>query len=369
MRNIEIQETADGAILSFDYDRELVAAVKTAFPKARWSAASRAWTLPGKAAVKRAEAWKAERLAATAAAVQVENAARAAVAADAIVSSRVARSASGWIVTVPYDEESVAELRAITGAQWSKTDKSWSVPVRATDALAAIVPALERRADAADIRKAAYDAERAAEREVRRIADAAERQARQDELNSRRMLVETRTLSVGDIIRRGDAAAVVTDLGKAFRIDDEDTSIYGMQPGRHYWMQYAYVRSANAAETETLVARETAEAIEEARIAVARAASHRVEQIAREIYRDGDQPQVGRVEGEDLLPKRLGYRFQGLRLANDGSLWLLQDNSADGDTWAHSNAGGSKGWRLTGDRVSALVNEICDLAVRGGDLG
>lgn len=373
MLQITVSPAADGAAIAFSYDRDLVAAVKDAFPKARWNAGTRVWTVPGKTAVRRAEAWAAGRADTARALGEQEAAARASVPTNAIASRWVSRTRDGWVVRTPYAESIVAALRSVPGGDWIAAQKAWLIPFRSTEALLSCLPGVEAAAEAAQAR---LDDERLS-REASVAQDRAERLAARAAAlpdRSRRMLVMAHEApSEGALVRRNGEAMVVEGLGKVFVIRDEDTSAHGLMPGNDYRARYAYLRPATVDEAGRLASLEVEEAAEAARQAASRAAAAdacaRFRDIADEIRRAGDMPRSNLAGARSLLRPGSGRRerFLDLLEAGDGALWLVQSNGPDGDDWSQNNLAGAIGWRLTGDLAATLAKEVRSLADVLGD--
>lgn len=386
-KSVKITKLSTGAAVTFGYDRDAVADFKKTFPKARWSADTKTWHVPGKLAGNRADRWLAAQQDISAKLAKADAVARDAGAFDGAPTSKyVTQTQDGYRVSTGYDAEIVKALKAIPGSSFEPGRKTWMVPHRSADDLKAALPAIEGIADkAAAAEKARLDkiasdraaeskrwAEEAAAREATRAAERARNVA------SRFPVLPGRGVKEGDVVRHGGKAVVVTGFGKSFRADDGFPSIYG-----HEWLghegsttRYAYTREATPSETAAFEVKEAAAkasaAERNALVSAARTAKSGIDAKF-----DASKP-VRKLSalpaGETLAHFGKQNAIYGggteFRLSADGkTIWKIRGNSADGDAWGASNAHGSivSKIRATKDAIAKLraLGELETSGLRG----
>jgi hypothetical protein len=119
--------------VSFSFDRMTVARFRGTFPRARWSDALQAWTVPGTMARRRIDRWLA-----TEAARRTpfeEERGRDAYEFEPILSPYLSVYDRGFQIRTPYSRTVVDELRQIPLARWNGDEKVWEVPYASYDEL------------------------------------------------------------------------------------------------------------------------------------------------------------------------------------------------------------------------------------------
>ena len=145
-------EAAPGGVnVRFRFDRERLAAFRDMFPNARWQKESGMWFVPDPGAADEVNRWIAERRQQE---QEADEAAEQAAESNGIEHPRVSRVPEGWAVRTPYDPALTELLRGLPGAEWDAGVKRWIVPVRATEALRAVLPRLTELAAEAESRAA-----------------------------------------------------------------------------------------------------------------------------------------------------------------------------------------------------------------------
>lgn len=144
---VRVVEAGPGALVSFPFDAATVERFKAAFPRARWRQDETAWFVPGKTAQKRAARWL-ERELATLAAFEDERG-RDAFSFEPIDSPYLS-AADGLVVTTPYSQTVIDELRAVPFARWDRERRAWIIPFRFYEALRARWPRIEAAAAQAE---------------------------------------------------------------------------------------------------------------------------------------------------------------------------------------------------------------------------
>lgn len=124
---------AETETVSFEFDRMTVARFREAFPRARWSDALQAWTVPGTTARHRIDRWL-ETEAARRAPFEEERG-RDAYEFEPILSPYLSVYDRGFRVSTPYSKTVVDELRQIPFARWNGDEKVWEVPYASYDEL------------------------------------------------------------------------------------------------------------------------------------------------------------------------------------------------------------------------------------------
>lgn len=379
MTKITVTPGTDCATVAFPYDRDLVASLKTEFPKARWDTGRKAWAIPGKTAAKRAEKWIAARKAAEPTADDAQRA-RDDLAFNPIESRRVGIDFSGLTVRTPYSEAIVALLRGIKGSSFDRgapnnKDGFWRVPVTSADALRAVLPEIERLSgeiEAADRAKAKARGARRAAQQAEWDRERQERQAAKTERVSRRyMELLSAAPPVGAVIRLRGEAIKVESLGKPWRLSDDDADMCGLLGHEGERVCYVYWREATEAEEADLTAREVAAARAAAERAEAKAALRVLEDTARG---QGEQPGGANVlDGEILLESDARLRLYGggsWWVAAEDGLWFVRNNGMDGDDWSRNNVrtggAGAIGWRLPRDPAMEAELRRIAAALKGG---
>jgi len=152
MDELMCEAAPGGANVRFPFDRERLAAFRDTFPNARWQKDSGAWFVPDPGAADRVDVWITERRRQER---EADEAAERAAESSGIEHPRVSRVLEGWAVRTPYDPALTELLRSLPGARWDAGVKRWIVPVRATEALRAVLPQLTALAAEAESRAAA----------------------------------------------------------------------------------------------------------------------------------------------------------------------------------------------------------------------
>lgn len=328
---------ADGAQVKFPKNPAWIASFKAKFPKARWSPACMAWGIPGKLAATRAAQW-ADQIAAGDTVADRQRIIDAA-AFDGVRSEFVTLTDRGVVVRTPYSTDVVAICRRL-GGRWDADAKVWRIDAANLSAVVSAIPEIDRLAREAAAKIAALEAEARAERVERQHRYAAERAVRDADMATRRShrhVVRAATApSAGDVLRHYGQVVVVESLGKAFRADDDLSSMGGPIGAEGEMVRYAYWRPASADEIEAFEARET-QAAERSRIA-----RERREAIAA-VAAGEIGPEIGHIpEGEeiwaDLTSAATGYTTR-IILSSDGWLWHVTTDQSDGAAWGVYNLG------------------------------
>jgi hypothetical protein len=139
MDEFTCEPTPNGANVRFRFDRERLTAFREVFPNARWEKDSGTWFVPDPGAADRISRWITERQ-------RQEREADKAAEGNGIEHPCVSRSPDGWAVRTPYDPALTELLRGLPGARWDAGGKCWIVPLRATEALRAVLPQLTEMA-------------------------------------------------------------------------------------------------------------------------------------------------------------------------------------------------------------------------------
>ena len=119
--------------VSFQFDRMTVARFRETFPRARWSDALQAWTVPGTTARRRIDRWL-ETEAARRRPFEEERG-RDAYEFEPILSPYLSVYDRGFRISTPYSRTVVDELRQIPFARWNGDEKVWEVPYASYDEL------------------------------------------------------------------------------------------------------------------------------------------------------------------------------------------------------------------------------------------
>lgn len=119
--------------VSFAFDRMTVARFRETFPRARWSEALQAWTVPGTTARRRIDRWL-ETEAARRTPFEEERG-RDAYAFEPIFSPYLSVYDRGFRIRTPYSRTVVEELRQLPFARWNGDEKVWEVPYASYDEL------------------------------------------------------------------------------------------------------------------------------------------------------------------------------------------------------------------------------------------
>jgi hypothetical protein len=119
--------------VSFAFDRMTVARFRETFPRARWSDALQAWTVPGTTARCRIDNWLATEAARRT--PYEEERGRDAYEFEPILSPYLSVYDRGFRIRTPYSRTVVGELRQIPFARWNGDEKAWEVPYASYDEL------------------------------------------------------------------------------------------------------------------------------------------------------------------------------------------------------------------------------------------
>ncbi len=129
----EAGSQAEPETVSFAFDRMTVARFRETFPRARWSGALRAWTVPGATARRRIDRWLATEAARRT--PYEEERGRDAYQFEPILSPYLSVYDRGFRIRTPYSRTVVEELRQIPFARWNGDEKAWEVPYASYDEL------------------------------------------------------------------------------------------------------------------------------------------------------------------------------------------------------------------------------------------
>ena len=121
------------ALARFPFDRMTAQRFRQTFPRAWWSDAQQAWTVPGKTAHRRIELWLAQEAARTSAFADERG--RDAYAFEPILSPYLEVDDSGFRIRTPYSRTIVEELHQIPFAKWDGEHRLWHVPFGSYDDL------------------------------------------------------------------------------------------------------------------------------------------------------------------------------------------------------------------------------------------
>lgn len=255
----------------------------------------------------------------------------------------VERGNSYWIITFPYADEDwffdlksgIKSLRGI----WQPNLTRWLVPLRNGEALLKYLRATESNAQPIKPREKTVEPQNP-------------------------YFIDINDASVGDVVRHRDQWVRVVKLGKDFRIEDHETSAYGLMPGEDYWARRAYYEPLGEEEA---AARDAEVAAEKARVNAINDKIDRAKEIFREILRIGEKPD------EDYhLPGRYwfcdsfdNYGCGWAFCVTEDFIWYVKNNGRDSDDWTQNNiltgGAGAMGWRIPFD--SSLAEEIRALDV------
>ncbi|MGF9565082.1 hypothetical protein AAIH70_16330 [Neorhizobium sp. BT27B] len=119
--------------VSFAFDRMTVARFRETFPRARWSDALQAWTVPGTTARRRIDRWLVAEAARRNPFEQERG--RDAYEFEPILSPYLSVYDRGFRIRTPYSRTVVEELRQIPFARWNGDEKVWEVPYASYDDL------------------------------------------------------------------------------------------------------------------------------------------------------------------------------------------------------------------------------------------
>jgi hypothetical protein len=166
-RETESHEEAqsDEETVSFAFDRMTVARFRETFPRARWSDALQAWTVPGKTARSRIDRWLA--IEAARKTPYDEERGRDAYAFEPILSAYLSVYDQGFRIKTPFSRTVVDELRQIPFARWNGEEKVWEVPFASYDDLQHRWKAIEEAAKRTE--EEAQAKRRSAERRKKRL--------------------------------------------------------------------------------------------------------------------------------------------------------------------------------------------------------
>jgi len=170
--------------VAFPFDRMSVARFRETFPRARWSDALQAWTVPGKTARRRIDRWLAAE--ASRKVPFDDERGRDAYEFEPILSSYLSVSDRGFRIRTPFSRTVVEELRQIPFARWNGEDKCWEVPFAFYDDLQRRWEAIEaaaKRNEPEERRKRAQ-ARKGTEEEARSKLKSLERRRRRIPLPS-----------------------------------------------------------------------------------------------------------------------------------------------------------------------------------------
>ncbi|WP_438754480.1 hypothetical protein [Pararhizobium sp. O133] len=167
-----------GAIAEVPFDRLTVERFREAFPRARWSDATKAWFVPGKTASRRIGSWLA--LMEAEADAHADEKGRDAYDFEPIVSPYLEIGKAGFRIRTPYSRTVVDELRQVSFARWDGDLRIWHVPFRSFEDLRRRWPTIEAAAmrNEPDARKAHRETARGSEEEKLAKARSAERRKR-----------------------------------------------------------------------------------------------------------------------------------------------------------------------------------------------
>lgn len=171
--------------------------------------------------------------------------------------------------------------------------------------------------------------------------------------------------AVGVPCRLGKAVVVYTHAGKRFRIDEDHPSIHGSRLLGHEgeWGAYFYRRDATDAETAALVQREAEEAAARAADNAHRDAVRRLSDAIRVpahlLPRGSAMPQGVVVHDT----RNIYGGGSAILVSEDGAVYFIQANGADGDDWSANNLPGAIGWCARDAHLLEQAKEITRAAV------
>ncbi|GAP37911.1 hypothetical protein ISF6_4105 [Piscinibacter sakaiensis] len=227
--------------------------------------------------------------------------------------------------------------------------------------------ALER----ARVARAAANAAREAERAQREQQWAAERHQRDVEMAQRRAMRRLYPLSVlppvGAVLRSASQVLTVEGHGKSFVIDEGAPSVHGSHLLGHEGSRgaYAYCRAATAEEIAALEEREAA-AVAAAQVAADRRAA--VVAVVDTVRQLDNLAPAGSVvpAGRVVHDTRNAYGGgETIIIADDGAVWYVQGNGADGDDWSRNNVPGGIAWRITDPALHARAASLAQMQPTG----
>ncbi len=139
--------------------------------------------------------------------------------------------------------------------------------------------------------------------------------------------------------------------GKAFRGDEDTSSLHGLVGMEGEMVCYVYHRKATPEEEEALAARE-------ARAAAARAVAAAALAVMRE---PGETVALGHEPEGEVVWEDDRHAIHGTRdwavLDDEGWLWRCEYRGADGDAWGEYELG----WNVRGSRVPATPERLAAL--------
>ena len=371
---ITVSEGPDCAFVAFPYDKARTAALREAFPKARWLPTTKTWSVPGKLAYKRLVKWAADRDAEHAKEErarenerrsaefegrlhEVDPAAALALRRGEIKSQRVAVAGAQVSYDFRYSDEAVRIAKTMPGARYDSQGKLWRWTARTVADIDAIVAGCNAIRDIAAAQIAAEQARKDAA-VAQAAAERAQRDAQMQHVRSHRYAERTASApAVGETIRRWREIVTVESLGKIFRGGDDLSSLGGPIGAEGQWVRYVYFRAATADEIAALEAREAEQAAAAAIVKARRAA---IAEIAASEDRPnlGAEPQ-GEIIWRDEKSAAVGYSSRVV-LSADGWLYHVTTDRSDGAAWGDYNFGYCTwGARLpaTGERIAAIRGE------------
>lgn len=173
-------EGDDHATVAFPFDRMTVQRFRETFPRARWSDRRKAWTVPGKTALRRIDRWMAKEESRVDPYADAKG--RDAFEFEPILSLYLSVDREGFRIKTPYSRKLVEEIRQVPFARWDGDHKVWRVPFSSYDDLVdrwQVIEAEAQRCEPEERRKRAevrkgtdeekMSRRRAAERKRRRI--------------------------------------------------------------------------------------------------------------------------------------------------------------------------------------------------------
>jgi len=144
MTDVQADDDHETETISFPFDRMTVARFREQFPRARWSDALQAWTVPGTTARRRLDRWIASEKDRHDPYEQERG--RDAFAFEPILSQYLEVIPIGFRIRTPYSKTVVDELRQIPFARWNGDEKVWEVPYASYDDLQARWETIEEAA-------------------------------------------------------------------------------------------------------------------------------------------------------------------------------------------------------------------------------
>lgn len=363
---IKYKKIADGASVSFPYDKETVASLRKKFPKARWNPAKKEWTVPGVRAGGRVEKWAAvqssEMISRANAASLADQRARDALTFSGRKIDRtfVRAMPEGYMVNFPYDADVVSKVKSIDGAKWNQSSKTWSIPYRQGDALKAVLPSLDIVHERARAKTAALQAQKQLERQSWAKEKATRDQASRARRAQRILMNPDAPLKVGQPVKVGNSIRTVEGIGKYFRISEDMPSMYSAAVGREgEKTAFAYTRDATPEE----VKRWKSEAIKARVDARDKTLRRRLQKAMNDLVsKKGEllpsgsgMPQGRRIMAVNAQSKIYGGGTDFILKGK--TLYQISNNGMDGDDWSRNNVR-TGGAGAVGKKVSLTPEDV-----------